>query len=122
MPFHSILTDLVRAEEDCLGALFVDDSGELVGIACADEDRGRMELIAAYLPLYVQRLQTALDGVDGGAPRLLHIRRDGLDLHAAVLPENYLLSLITGPGGRAAMTRRRLELGARRLTREVLSG
>ena len=120
MPFHSILTDLVRAEEDSLGALFVDDSGELIGIACADGDRDRMELIAAYLPLHVQRLQTALDGVEGGEPRLLHIRRDDLDLHVAVLPENYLLSLISGPRGRVALTRRRLEVGARRLAREVL--
>lgn len=121
MPFHSILTDLVRADEDSLGALFVDDSGELVGIACLDEDRDRLELIAAYLPLYVQRLRTALEGVEGGTPRMLHIRRHDLDLHAAVLPENYLLSLVTGPNGRVAVTRRRLEVGARRLADEVLS-
>ena len=120
MPFHSILTDLVRAEEDTLGALFVDDSGELIGMACADADRERMELLAAYLPLYLYRLATALEGVEGGAPRLLHIRREDLDVHAAALPDNYVLSLITGPGGRAALTRRRLEVGARRLAREVL--
>lgn len=120
MPFHSILTDLVRAEEDVLGALFVDDSGELIGLACADDDRERMELIAAYLPLYLQRLRAVLAGVEGGVPRLLHIRRHDLDLHAAELPENYVLSLVTGPRGRSATTRRRLELGARRLAREVL--
>ena len=120
MPFHSILTDLVRTDEDSVGALFVDDSGELIGIACADEDKERLELIAAYLPLYVQRLRSALETVDGGAPRLVHIRRHDLDLHAAVLPDDYLLSLITGPQARAAVTRRRLEVGARRLTLEVL--
>ena len=86
MPFHTILTDLVRAEEDVLGALFVDDSGELIGMACADGQRDRLELIAAYLPLYVQRLQTVLDGVEGGDPRLLHIRRHDLELHAACCP------------------------------------
>ncbi|MFQ5350820.1 MAG: hypothetical protein ACE5EG_10295, partial [Thermoanaerobaculia bacterium] len=91
-----------------------------IGLACADEDRDRMELIAADLPLYVQRLQTALDGVRAGAPRLFHICRPEFDLHAAVLPENYLLSLISGPNGLAAVTRRRLEMGAGRLVREVL--
>jgi hypothetical protein len=120
MPFHSILTDLVRAEEDTLGALFVDDSGELIGIACADEDRSRMELMAAYLPLYLTRLRAALAGIEGGAPRLLHIRRQDLDLHAAALPGDYVLSLVTGPRGRAAVTRWRLEMGAERLAREVL--
>ncbi len=120
MPFHSILTDLVRAEDDVLGALFVDDSGELIGMACADGEHERLELIAAYLPLYVQRLRTALEGVEGGAPRLFHIRRRDLDLHAAALPENYVLSLVTGPRGRAAVTRRRLAAGARRLESEVL--
>ncbi len=120
MPFHSILTDLVRADEDALAALFVDDAGELIGLACADGDRDRMELIAAYLPLYMQRLQTALDGVEGGPPRLVHIQRHDLNLHAAALPENYVLSLVTGPRGRSAVTRRRLEVGARRLAREVL--
>ncbi len=120
MPFHSILTDLVRADEDALGALFVDDSGELIGLACSDDDRDRMELIAAYLPVYVQRLQTALEGVQAGPPRLLHIQRQDLNLHAAALPENYVLSLVTGPRGRSAVTRRRLEVGARRLAREVL--
>ena len=120
MPFHSILTELVRAEEGSLGALFVDDTGELIGIACADHDRDRLELVAAYLPLYVQRLKTALDGVEGGDPRLVHIRRTDFDLHAAVLPESYLLGLVTGPGGRVAVTRRRLQVGARRLAHEVL--
>ena len=120
MPFHNILTDLVRAEEDTLGALFVDDSGELIGIACADEDRERLELMAAYLPLYLQRLRTVLEGVPGGRPRLLHIRRPELDLQAVVLPENYVLSLVSGPRGRASVTRRRLQEGARRLAREVL--
>jgi hypothetical protein len=120
MPFHSILADLVRADEDDLGALFVDDSGELIGLACADGDRERMQLIAAYLPLYLQRLQTALDGVEAGSARLLHIQRQDLSLHAAALPENYVLSLVTGSRGRSAATRRRLEIGARRLAREVL--
>ena len=120
MPFHSILTDLVRAEDDVLGALFVDDTGELIGMACADGQRERLELIAAYLPLYVQRLQTALEGVESGSLRLFHIRRGELDLHAAALPENYVLSLVTGPRGRAAVTRRRLAEGARRLESEVL--
>ncbi len=120
MPFHSILTDLLRAAEDTRGALFVDDSGELIGIACAEGDRDRLELIAAYLPLYLQRLETALAAVEAGAPRLLHIRRHALDVHAAALPENYVLSLVTGPRGRTALTRRRLEVGVRRLEREVL--
>ena len=44
-------------------------------------------------------------------------RLDGL---FAQLPENYLLSLVTGPNGRVAVTRRRLEVGARRLADEVL--
>ncbi len=79
-----------------------------------------MELIAAYLPVYLQRLQPTLDGVDAGSPRLLHIYRPRLNLHAATLPDNYVLSLVTGPRGRAAATRRRLRLGARRLAREVL--
>ena len=120
MPFHSILTDLVQANRDTVGALFVDDSGELIGMACADGDHERMELLAAYLPLYLHRLTTALESVDGGAPRLIHIRRHDLDVHAAALPDDYVLSLITGPGGHAAVTRRRLEVGARRLAREVL--
>ena len=119
MPFHTILTDLVQTDDDTLGALFVDDSGELIGLACADRDKDRMELIAAYLPLYLQRLQSALDGVQAGAPRLIHIQRQNLNLHAAALPENYVLSLVTGPRGRSAATRRRLELGAKRLAREV---
>ena len=114
------LEHLVRTDDDSVGALFVDESGELIGIACADEDKDRLELIAAYLPLYAQRLRSALEVVDGGAPRLFHIRRHDLDLHAAVLPDDYLVSLITGPQGRVAVTRRRLEVGARRLAREVL--
>ena len=120
MPFHSILTELVEADEATLGALFVDDTGELIGLACADGEHERMELIAAYLPLYLQRLQTALVGLDAGAPRLVHIQRRGFSLHAAALPENYILSLVTGSGGRSAVTRRRLELAAHRLAREVL--
>ena len=119
MPFHSILTDLVRVEEDTLGALFVDDSGELIGLACADEDRERMEIVAAYLPVYLQRLRTALSGIEAGRPRRLHFRRRGFDLHAVTLPDDYVLSLVTGPRGRSSVTRRRLEVGARRLEREV---
>jgi hypothetical protein len=110
----------VDGDEDALGALFVDDSGELIGLACADNEEERMELIAAYLPLYLQRLHVALGEAEAGVPRLVHIQRAGLNLHAAALPENYVLSLVSGPRSRAALTRRRLELGARRVAREVL--
>ena len=37
-----------------------------------------------------------------------------------MLPDNYVLSLVTGPRGRVAVTRRRLAVGARRLASEVL--
>ncbi len=79
-----------------------------------------MELLAAYLPLYLQRFQDAFGASGIGAPRLVHIQRDALHLHAAVLPDDYLLSLVTGPRGLATVSRRRLEYAARRLEREVL--
>ena len=120
MPFHSILTELVEADEDALAALFVDDSGELIGLACAKGEHERMALVAAYLPLYLERLRTALDGLQAGAPRLVHIQRPRMSLHAATLPENYVLSLVTGPRDRPSATRRRLQQGADRLAREVL--
>jgi hypothetical protein len=122
MPFHSILTELVEADEDALAALFVDDSGELIGLACADGERERMELIAAYLPLYLQRLASALEGSAIGRPRLVHIQREGLHLHAAALPDEYIVSLVTGSRGVASSTRRRLERAATRLSLEVLGG
>ena len=122
MPFHSILTELLEADEDARAALFVDDSGELIGIACPDGERDRLELVAAYLPLYLQRLRSALGDSEAGRPRLIHIQRASMHLHAAALPDDYVLSLITGPRGAVSTRRRRLERAASRLALEVIGG
>ncbi len=120
MPFQSILTELVEAEDHALAALFVDDSGELIGLACADGDRERMELVAAYLPLYLQRARDALTEADLGRPRLFYIQRRGLHLHVEALPEDYVLSLVTGPRAVAGASRRRLARAAHRIRQEVM--
>ena len=94
MPFQYTLANLLAANEGAVAVLFLDDSGEVVDIACADQSPYQMKVLGAYVGIYMRQLGFVLEKVALGDPATLHIEKDGLHLFASALPDGYYLLLV----------------------------
>ena len=119
MPFEYILNDLLVRNEQAVGALFLDESGEAVDVACADLTPYQLRIVGAYLGIYLRQLHKLTEATGLGEPEMLHISKDELHIYAVPLREGYCLSLIQRSPSLVASARRSLE-NARRLMHEEL--
>lgn len=92
--FDYVLANLIANNEHAVGALFLDDSGETVGMACADFTPYQMRVVGAYLGIYLRQLERLLGTLQQGPPKLIHIEKQGLHVHALPLPDGYYLALV----------------------------
>lgn len=119
MPFQYILGNLLAANDGAMGVLFVDERGETVDLACSELTPYQMQVVGAYLGIYRRKLDELLGEAELGEPELLHIQRNGLHLHAATLPDGYLLVLAQRPPAQIARARLSLRRAARQLAAEL---
>jgi len=119
MPFQYILANLLAENESAVGVLFFDESGEMVDLACAEVAPYDMRVVGAYLGIYLRQLRRSFVGTGAGVPQMLHIERDGLHIHARVLPDGYSLALVQRPPALVAQARRSLTSAVELLEREV---
>ena len=122
MPFQYILGNLLADLDGAVGALFFDEAGETIDLASSELAPDELRVLGAYLGISLRQLRRALGDVGVGGPRLLHVERSGLHVHAITFPEGYTLAVVQRPPGLAARTRRGLEAAAAQITREVFSG
>jgi hypothetical protein len=92
--FDYVLANLLANNQHAVGALFLDDSGETVGMACAEFTPYQMRVMGAYLGIYLRQLDRFFHRTDLGAPELIHIEKHGLHVHALALPDGYFLALV----------------------------
>jgi len=119
MPFQYVLANLLADHPDAIGVLFLDDSGETVDFACVDDSPFEMQLIGAYLGIYLRQIRAILDRAQLGDVCWLHIERRLRHFHVAVLPDGYCLALVQRQDGQVASTRERMRRAARQIAREV---
>lgn len=94
MPFHYILANLLAQNDDSVGVLFLDGSGETVDLACADFTPYQMRIAGAYMGICLRQMQRFCAGNDAGELRVIHVEREGLHFFVVTLPEDYYLVLV----------------------------
>lgn len=119
MPYQYVLANLLADHPEAVGVLFLDDTGETVDFACVDAHPYEIQLLGAYLGIYLRQLGEMTRAVDLGTIRILHIERTNRHLHVAVLPDGYYLALVQRQPAPVASARRRLGQAARAIAREV---
>lgn len=119
MPFQYVLANLLADHPDSTGVLFLDDSGETVDFACADDSPYEMQLLGAYLGIYLRQFRGLVESAELGAIRWLHIERQRRHLQVAALPDGYYLVLVQRQPARVGQAREGLQRAAMQLTTEV---
>jgi hypothetical protein len=118
MAFHYILANLLAAADGAVGVLFLDEGGETVDVVCSDFTPYQMRVIGAYFGIYLRQLERTCRGAMG-PPRLVHVEREGLHVHALALPDGYYLVLVQRRPGQVAAARLQLERAGEILRREA---
>lgn len=119
MPFQYVLANLLADHPDAVGVLFLDDAGETVDFACAEESPYEMQLLGAYLGIYLRQIGRVVESAQLGTIRWFHIDRQRRHVHVAVLPEGYYLVLVQRHPAQVAIARESLRRAAGELAREV---
>ena len=118
MPCQYILANLIARNERAVGAMFLDDSGETVELACADFTPYQMRVVGAYLGIYLRQLARFLGASELGDPSCVHIEKQGLHIHALPLPEGFYLVLVQRRPALVARARSTLVDAGEQLRRE----
>ena len=119
MPFQYVLANLLADHPDAVGVLFIDDTGETVDFACSDGSPFEMQLLGAYLGIYLRQVESIVTGADLGSIRWLHVERRKRHLHVTVLPDGYYLVLVQRHPAQVGSARESLRRAAIELAREV---
>jgi len=100
--FQYVLANLIANNDQALGALFLDDNGETVDLAC-----------------YQRKLEKVLVNNDLGRTALIHIEKDAVHIYAMPLPDGYYLVLVQRRPALVARARATMTAAAEQLTREL---
>lgn len=119
--FQYVLANLLANNDDALGALFLDDNGETVDLACAGYSPYQMRVVGAYLGIYLRQIEKVLTGNELGAPRLIHIEKRDIHIYAMPLPDGYYLVLVQRRPALVARARHTMTDAAQQLTRELFA-
>jgi predicted regulator of Ras-like GTPase activity (Roadblock/LC7/MglB family) len=93
--FQYVLANLLAHNDNALGALFLDGSGETVDLACGPGfSPYEMRVIGAYLGIYLRQVERLLASNDLGEARMIHIEKKALHIYVVPLPEGYHLALV----------------------------
>ncbi len=118
MPFAAILNELLE-QSGGQGALFLDDNGETVDVAGDELPETEMQLLGAYMGIYLRQFQRAVSRESLGTIDILHVEHEGLHLYGVPLVDGYAVVLAQRPPAHTGVTRRLMERAARRLVTEV---
>ncbi len=121
MPIHYILGNLLAANDGALSVLFLDEMGETIDSACTELSPYQMQVLGAYLGIYLRQMEKLLSEHGLGDPRMLHIEKDALHIHVVALPDGYHLALVQRPPAAVAQARRSLGEAVEQLRQEFFS-
>ncbi len=119
MPFEYILGNLLARNEGAVGALFFDDSGEAVDLACADSSHTEIRIVGAYVGIYLRQLERLTSNSDLGEPEVLQIAHKNLNIFAVPVEDGYCLALIQRRPALASTARRSLLAASEEIRQEL---
>ncbi len=119
MPFRYVLANLLANNENAVGALFLDPSGETIDLSCTEISPYQLRILGAYLGIHLRQMERIVSSNWLGEFSVLQFEQDDFLIHAVPLPDGYYLVLVQRPPVRAAMARRELENAARLLAGEA---
>lgn len=119
MPYEYILANLLAENQGAVGALFLDESGETVEVACVDHDPSEMKLLGAYVGIYLRQIARFLEPEDFGELEALHIESQNLHVFARPVAEGYFLVLAQRAPALTALAERSLARASSQLVREL---
>jgi predicted regulator of Ras-like GTPase activity (Roadblock/LC7/MglB family) len=119
MPYQYILANLVAQNQGAIGALFLDESGETIDLACADLTPFQLKVVGAYVGIYLRQMERVMQDNDLGTVRVIHIVKDDLHIFALPLPEDYSLALVQTNPSLVGQSRRTLIQAGEQIRREL---
>jgi hypothetical protein len=117
--FRYVLANLLANNEDCLGVLFLDASGETVDMSCSGLSPYEMRVLGAYLGIYLRQLDKMVAQNQLGQPLLVHIEKRSAHIFVVPLPDGYCLAMVQRQPALVARSRASLEDAVRQLKREL---
>ena len=121
MPFRAILDQLVDGTEGAVGAVFLDESGEIVHEVARGADSYDMRLVGAWVGIYIRQLNRLSETDDLGRVEILHTQNDRFQVFARPLQDGYSLVLMQQTPSISGATRRALLEAGERMIEEGLS-
>ncbi|HVR96395.1 MAG TPA: hypothetical protein VMW27_07265 [Thermoanaerobaculia bacterium] len=121
MAFQYVLANLLADNDQALGALFLDGTGETVDLACSEFTPYQMRVVGAYLGIYLRQLEKLLANNDLGEPRMVHIEKEALHIYAMPLPDGYYLALVQRHPALVARARATMEHAVEQLKQELFT-
>lgn len=121
MPFQYTLANLLANNDGAIAVLFLDETGETVDFACAEQTPFQMKLAGAYVGIYLHQLAGLLESVELGDAEILHIEREDIHIYASPLPYGYYLVLVQRRPALVARARETLIVARDEITREIFT-
>ena len=121
MPFQYVLANLLAGHPDALGVIFLDDSGETIDLASVEYAPFDLQIIGAYLGIYLRQLGEVTASSSLGEPDFIHIELERAHMYIRTLPDGYYLAMIQKTPSLLAVARRSLGRAADQLRREVFA-
>jgi hypothetical protein len=121
LPFQFILANLLAQNDDAVGVLFLDDTGETVDLACAEFSPYQMRVVGAYVGIYLRQTERFLETSQYGAARCLHVEKDSLHVYTMPLPDGYYLVLVQRRPALTAKAIRTMEVACSQLHQELFA-
>lgn len=119
MPFQYILANLLAECRHAVAVMFLDDAGETVDLATSEYQPFDLQVVGAYLGIYLRQVQAALESAGLGAPEAMQIEHENLNIHLRTLPDGYYLALVQKKDGLPGHARYQVEHAARQLAAEL---
>ena len=119
MPFRYILANLIAANPDAVGAIFLDDAGETIDFASSEFQPFDLQVEGAYIGIYLRHVTNHLAEAGMGEPRMIHIAKEHLHYHVVTLKDGYFVVLLQNSPALVARARRTLMAAAHELCEEV---
>lgn len=121
MPFHYVLADLLAKVPGAVAVVFLDDSGETVDVATTKYSPEELKIFGAYFGIGLRQARTLLEETRLGDPKVIHLRHEGVNVHAVCLPDGYFLVLLQSASASTSLARRVMKVAVADLERELFS-